>query len=290
MKVRLDLEYISCCICDIDDTRLIMKAKSLYSYDYFNIVRCKKCGLIYVNPRIKIEQKKENLKMLENVEYFEKSRLRDNLIYQNVLNEIESINKIKGKILDIGCATGGFLLKAKERGWETYGVEINKNCAKFARQKYNLNVFAGELEDAKFPSQYFDVVVMIHVIEHLYNPLTVIIEIYRILKERGLLYIITPNFNNYIVKFAKKLGYLKEVDKIDPTGHPYMFTKYSLKILLARGGFNILNIKDGITLLRCKRKLLSNNFRFLNYPVSLLLTSINKLGGGSSICAVCRKL
>jgi len=286
----MKLESVPCHICgEIKEFRLITKAKSLHSQEYFNVVTCKDCGLIFVNPRQDFEEKRASLESLDNVNYFEKTKERDDYIYETVLSDIDNITP-KGKLLEVGCATGSLLRKAMGRGWEAYGVEINRNCARFARENNKLNVITGELQDAKFPSGYFDVVVMVHVIEHIYNPRELISEVNRILKQGGIVYMLTPNFSNYIVRFLKKIGVSRSIDELDPTGHPYMFTKYSLSKILEQSKFEVRYIDDGISLLSLKKKLADNGVSYLNKILKMLVSPMAKLGGGSSLKIIGQKI
>ena len=89
-----------------------------------------------------------------------------------------------GKILDIGCGNGTELYKLKAMGWETYGVEMDAQASERARSK-GIRVYTGDLFGANFPDQFFHVVRMSFVLEHLPNPRETLQEIRRILRPRG---------------------------------------------------------------------------------------------------------
>lgn len=106
--------------------------------------------------------------------------------------EISYINSLKpGRILDIGCGPG-FLLSGIDNKWKKYGVEISPFAARRAK-RYG-KIFCGSLQDAGYHPDYFDVVVLYHVIEHLKEPLKELMLIRRILKPGGRLIIGTPDF------------------------------------------------------------------------------------------------
>ncbi|MGH7731986.1 MAG: class I SAM-dependent methyltransferase, partial [Candidatus Eiseniibacteriota bacterium] len=96
-----------------------------------------------------------------------------------------------GRLLDVGCA-GGLLLKhAAERGWQAQGVEIAPDAVAHARAE-GLDVFAGDLLEARFPADHFDLVYMGDVLEHAHDCRAVVDEAARILKPGGLFYLRGP--------------------------------------------------------------------------------------------------
>lgn len=159
------------------------------------IVRCLRCGLVYVNPQEDINtiyQKYCNLK--DDVYVSEENGRR--LAARIILKKIARLAR-RGKILDIGCATGFLLDEARKMGFDAYGVEISRWAAQFCRQQFNLNIFEGLLKEAEFPYNFFDAVVMVDSIEHLTNPKRTLEEIRRILKPGGILVISTPDMDSF---------------------------------------------------------------------------------------------
>jgi 2-polyprenyl-3-methyl-5-hydroxy-6-metoxy-1,4-benzoquinol methylase len=70
-----------------------------------------------------------------------------------------------------------------------------------AREKFGLNVTTGYLDEARFPTRFFDVVTMLDVIEHVTDPLNLLCEVHRILKNDGILLIKTPNGEYNFLKY-----------------------------------------------------------------------------------------
>ena len=73
-------------------------------------------------------------------------------------------------MLDIGCGHGFLLNLSRELGFETYGVELQEASALYAKNTFGLNVLTVELMDAHYLPDFFDVVVLSSVLEHLINP------------------------------------------------------------------------------------------------------------------------
>jgi len=93
----------------------------------------------------------------------------------------------KGKLLDVGCSYGNFLLIAKNKGFEVYGMEVSETAVEIARKKYNLNVvkaltFDELLEDFKGP---YKVITAFEVIEHIEKPLKFLQGVYNLLDNTG---------------------------------------------------------------------------------------------------------
>jgi len=259
----LDLEQVGCNICGNSETELyakvsymdylrrrpelqnaddpIVKNKELAEHK-FNIVQCKQCGLIYVNPRLPVNKLSE----LYRQEYFapysddvsEASKKREKT-FKVEITELEQITQKLGlnkKILDVGCG-GGFFLGTLDKSWEKHGAEINPIAAKFAADKFGINIFQGKLADANIPEETFDVIKMRGVIEHLPDPLSEIQRVYRILRKGGLLAINTPNIGSICGKI-----YREKFRLVCPTHHIYYFSTKTLSLMLEKVGLKVLKV------------------------------------------------
>jgi 2-polyprenyl-3-methyl-5-hydroxy-6-metoxy-1,4-benzoquinol methylase len=198
----------------------------------FRIVRCFKCGLIYISPRANIRKTYQSYRDMRDEIYINEERGR-RISARIILKKISKYRR-GGKILDIGCATGFLLDEARNQGWQIYGVELSKWAVNFARQNFNLNVFEGVLKNAGFPYNYFDVIVMVDSIEHLPDPRKTLEEIRHILKPNGILCISTPDIDSLTSKIlqAKWWG-IKQ-------SHLFYFSKKTLAKMLDATGFNVV--------------------------------------------------
>jgi SAM-dependent methyltransferase len=148
--------------------------------------------------------------------------------------KIVTRSKKTGRILDVGCATGSFLLGMKEiHSWEVFGVEISPHAANIARMN-GLEVFTGTLEEANFSAASFDAVTLWDVLEHLHDPISSLGEIYRILKPEGTLVVRVPNGAS---RDARWFG--KTWAGWDAPRHLYVFTISTLETILKANGFRI---------------------------------------------------
>lgn len=231
MKQHKRLKKISCNLCGSDGFSSWGKSGGL------KIVKCNKCDLVYVNPRLD----RQNLKAIYGKNYFDRHTQEKLLkmrleMYKIEIAEIERL-KSKGKILDVGCGEG-YMLSLFGNQWQKYGTEINKISTKFARDKFHLNVKVGNLKDAHFPNNYFDVVSIRGVIEHLTDPLAETKEMARILKPTGVVAINTPNIDCLTAKIYKENYRL-----IDSSVHLYYFSPATLSNMVEKAGLRVIEIR-----------------------------------------------
>lgn len=241
------MEFVNCNLCGSNSTRRFMHING------FNIVKCKNCSLVYVNPRLK----EGKLHGIYNKTYYENPAFKDNQLalygYEKYLEDKEdikatfsrrlsTINKLskKGNLLDIGCAYGFFLEMARANGWKVKGLELSIEAYRFAKNKLKLPVLNITLEKAKFKSNSFDVVTMFDVIEHLPDPKAAIREIRRILKPNGLVVITTPDIGSFAAKILGKNW--EEVKRVRE--HIYFFSKATLAKLLISLNFEVLKTES----------------------------------------------
>ena len=147
---------------------------------------------------------------------------------------IERFSHSKGNLLDVGCGAGFFLNYANSKGWDVNGIDLLDEYIQFAKEKLMIkNVHCLSLEEAHFDEQFFDVVTLWDLIEHLPKPLQELKKINRLLKPGGHLAIWTPNVKNSIFMKENWTGYITYQ-------HLYFFSLKTLEQLLKRAGFKIV--------------------------------------------------
>jgi len=228
---RNKYEFVLCNICNSNDTI------TLFEYELGRVVRCKKCGLIYKNPRLTEDEFNKILESAPQQINVDVCSSKEEL-FSNFLKKIEKI-KNKGKILDVGCGSGYFLKLAKDLGWEVYGTEVNPHLIKFAKDEFGINIEKKTLKD--FEEEKFDVVTMLEVIDLLRNPKEELKEVRRILKKDGLVFIRVNNglWHCNLERFRKYFSFLGLYPSVL---HLYSFTPRTLKRILQEVGFKDINI------------------------------------------------
>lgn len=238
---------VSCPLCNSGEFREIYKERGS-----LGIVRCRNCKLIYVNPRLKDP---DRVYWGDAEKYFQEAKFifegkmphhRD----KNYMDDLRLIHRYKpsGNFLDVGTNMGFFLRNAKKwEGWNLYGVEPSPTLSDMARKYFGLNIKTAFLEDAGFESGFFDVVTMTDVFEHIADPARILTEVSRVLKPDGILFIKVPNglFNLFKLKMAKMAGRLKDYDIFDSYEHVVHYSAVTLKKMLEKNGFKIMEIRIG---------------------------------------------
>lgn len=202
----------------------------------WTIVRCHRCGLAQVDPA---EGDAAPATVYGDDEYgFARSRLADELIdgrshAARVLDELAPFLG-DGRLLDVGCGTGDFLLEARGRGWDVSGVEMSPDAVRVARGR-GLAVTVGTLRDARLPEAAFDCVVLLDVIEHLTDPLAEMREIRRVLRPGGIVVVETPNWRSLYRRLLRHRW-----AALQPRIHLLYFDESTLRRALLEAGFEPL--------------------------------------------------
>ena len=253
MKIREQMEHVPCNLCGADDYTVIYEAK----YDpeteqdlvekfkssgdellIDQVVKCKRCGLIYTNPRLNQDLIFKGYSMGEDPTFVSQAKGRE-ITFARSLNYIEKHAK-KGKILDIGTAGGTFLHVAKQRGWEVYGLEPNKWLCDWGKKQYGIDISHKSLFDQQYPDNFFDVVTLYDVLEHMGDPKRTLQECNRILKPGGILVVNYPDIGSWLSRLMRRRWiFLLSV-------HIYYFTRPTIKAMLAKTGFKVEVVKPHI--------------------------------------------
>lgn len=97
-----------------------------------------------------------------------------------------------GRLLDVGCALGAFMAAARDRGYETVGVDVNPHAVERTGARFP-EVYLGSIEKLDLEPSSYDVVVMTDVIEHVNAPASFLQRARRLLKPGGHLLLTTPD-------------------------------------------------------------------------------------------------
>jgi len=243
-------EYRNCPNCGRDDFTVIFDSNMgeadlqkgiktvymLWGGTHGRHVKCKNCHLIYVNPIEKASKINGDYSKMGNPDapIIRESRLRA------AKSQLGLIKNYKNgtTLLDVGCGEGFFLFNASKAGYTAKGIDISQDAAEYARREFGLNVEAKPFKELQFPENYFDVVTLWQVLEHVPYPLMVLKEVHRILKPGGLLATSTPDIEGTMAKiFRRKWWNLRRL-------HINQFTAKTLADMLNRAGFkNVFSTK-----------------------------------------------
>jgi SAM-dependent methyltransferase len=242
------LEWVACELCGADDARLLFHARDtlLGRAELYRVVQCRGCGLAYLNPRPVRPAMAEHYP----VDYFNElggggvaaSSVRR--VFKGVLTRLTGgiapkVERLPpGRVLDVGCGDGRYLAFFRDLGWEACGTDPSTVAIERARAR-GLNVAPpGELVEAGYPAQHFDLAILRYTLENMHHPLATLREVRRVLKEDGVVFVSAPSITSPVARLFRHYCAYVEAPR-----HLYFFSPETLPALLARAGFRVVELK-----------------------------------------------
>ena len=219
--------------------------KPLFMISTYRHVRCSGCGLVFVHPRPD-----------DTVERNVRIYGRDNEAYAHVPRQLASasVEEVRasirptrrhtaqlrrfepyrkaGRLLDVGCSYGRFLVAAQAVGWDACGVELAPETYE-AATALGFDVWNGTIETAPFEPHSFDAVRINQVIEHVPDPMSFVRAASALVRPGGLMMLATINFESWSEAFLgprwRHLG-------TEANGHIYFFSPATLASYMEQCG------------------------------------------------------
>ncbi|MFC1711394.1 class I SAM-dependent methyltransferase [Patescibacteria group bacterium] len=161
---------------------------------------------------------------------------------------LKDLEKIKGRVLDIGCSIGTKTAAIKKRRHDLEVVGLDKDVRALAlfKKEHSLagiKLVRGDAQALPFKKDEFEAVLMTDVLEHLEKPALAIKEVSRVLKKGGIFHLVVP-LEGSLATFDGWLKLLFRVNlKKAPVGHLHQFTLKDVKKILAKSGFRIIQTR-----------------------------------------------
>jgi 2-polyprenyl-3-methyl-5-hydroxy-6-metoxy-1,4-benzoquinol methylase len=212
-----------------------MPDRLFFRDEYFTVVECNECGLGFVNPRPTITE----IQKYYPAEYFRGSGTQNHDRYlrrrfaaeARYLRELEKTGG-RMRLLDVGCATGGFPRFMAARGWDVEGVEISESSERIT----DFHVYKQEFQDIPVNEPTYDAVTAWAVLEHVHNPMAYFQKASRILKAGGSFVFLVPNFRST----ASRHLFCEDVPR-----HLYFFSRETVGRYLKRTGLMLVKEVNG---------------------------------------------
>jgi SAM-dependent methyltransferase len=232
---------LACPVCAGRDLRRVFE---VHTWSTYGIEKCRGCGFVFAAPR----PSPEELDRFYTSTYFTKDHDK-NLGYTNyrglaeenarrMWHEFQDIlgdRKVTPRrVLDVGCATGGFLAEAKAAGWDGVGVEFSEFAIEVARREFGLHVLQGDVFHPELAEGSFGLVTMWHVLEHVLDPLATLAQAKKLLAPGGLLFIELPNWSS-VGRRARGVRW----SQLKPPEHINFFTPTTLAEAASRAGLRV---------------------------------------------------
>lgn len=254
----------------------------LFRQGDWTVFRCDVCGLGVLDPR----PAQDELAALYRSSYFvdrydEGLQPGTEAMRKRLSGEMHRLRffrslKKKGRVLDIGCGRGYFLLACLEKGYDVQGYDISEDGAAYVRGRLGLPVRTGRLEGA-FEDATFDVITMWHSLEHMADPVKCLKVAGRWLRPGGVLVVDVPNYEGTDARIKWDAW-----EDWDLPYHFFHFTPKALDTLLSRHGFSVIRRK------RYHSNAIKDRLRKVPV-VGLIARPIAKLFSGSSYAVVAKK-
>jgi SAM-dependent methyltransferase len=224
------VHHVPCNLCGDDDSECLTTCRGL------RIVRCRTCGLVYVNPR----PRPDELAWLY-ADYHARDGGNEeswNRLMRRIFRDAADIlcaTKGSGcpRLLDVGCGFGGFVGLMRGRGWNAEGIDPSPRVVEAARRK-GRRVRLATLDELPTDHAAYDAVTLFYVLEHLSDPMGGLRKVFDLLVPGGTLLIRVPH-TTPIARLLAPVGLGGGL--YDPPFHLYDFSPTVLREMLGRSGF-----------------------------------------------------
>jgi SAM-dependent methyltransferase len=217
-------ECIACNLCGRDDARTLFQLRDYrlrIDDQLWNVVKCRHCGLGYVNPRPTLAESNKYYP----TEYFQHRPSME----RRYARQAEYLPSRPGRMLDIGTAEGDFLAVMRDRGWSVTGIEFMD-----AGNPHALEIYTAPFpESPPLPLGPFDVVTAWAVFEHLRDPRAAFRRVAELLRPGGTFVLQVPNFLSINARLAR----LEDVPR-----HLYFFTPRTLNAYARLVGLRLCRV------------------------------------------------
>ncbi len=232
-------EEVPCVICGVRDEEVLFDTPE-------RIVECRRCGLVYVNPRLDAQ----SLAQIYSKDYFVSDADdpgvdykayadyigEEQVILRSMNRRMQKVEKYaprKGRVLDVGCAAAFSLLAAQQRGWEAEGVEYSDFCVNYARSR-GLSVHNGGLDTFQALPESFEAITMWDYLEHSCHPVEELKLCNRLLKKEGVVVLSIPNVDSWSYALLKEkwIGF-KNIE------HFYFYSRKTLARIAEMAGLKL---------------------------------------------------
>jgi len=204
-------------------------------------VICRGCGLVMIDP---MWSDSEKAQVVPSSRSLHRSRLSSAPIeagFRRMLPRAERCMELLRdhvrpgqRVLEVGCGDGTLLELLRTYGAHPVGTDLDAEGARFVEERLGLPVVVAPFEQADFGGRKFDAVVSAHVIEHVFEPVSVLARARELLEPGGVLFMETPNI------WRPKVG----PRRLFSLPHNYYFSPRTLALVMVKAGFEVTSVRE----------------------------------------------
>jgi len=226
-------EWVDCRLCGSRELRVLFVAERSDR----QVVRCRRCGLVFYDPQPTPAQAAAFYSTDYLEDEYPAARVRERIqLAHRRLARIEQMTGV-GRLLDVGCGRGDFLIAARQRGWTVAGLDRSPAAAGMAATAA-IPVFEGDLTGPRPAGlEPADVVTLWDVLEHLTDPVAALASLRRWIRPQGLLVVETQNVRSVGAVWMGRRW--EQFVKF----HLYHFSPPTLRVAFERAGFDAIRIE-----------------------------------------------
>jgi 2-polyprenyl-3-methyl-5-hydroxy-6-metoxy-1,4-benzoquinol methylase len=206
------------------------------------IIKCASCGLVFLSSFDHIRDGfYENSEMhgkdaLDIQAWIRETEWDDERRFQYLKSALPN-----QRLLDFGCGAGGFLLKARDLAATAHGVELETRLSRHYKSR-GLTVFQNFSEISNdIREEGYDIITMFHVLEHIPDPKSILVELSEMLADGGQIIVEVPNADDALLTLYKNKPFSNFTYW---SCHLFLFTSKTLRMLFTQVNLKVNYIKQ----------------------------------------------
>ncbi len=231
------IHYTFCPGCGASSLRSVLEVKDFsVTGQLFSLLECSECELRFTQDVPSATAMGPYYQFEQYISHTNTNKGLVNKLYQGVRKFttwqkrklIEKTSGCKaGHLLDVGCGTGAFAATMQRAGWTVTALEPDAGARKIAMEQFGVQA-VDSTQLYQLPEAHYDVITLWHVLEHMHHLQDVIVQLRKLLKPNGQIFIAVPNYTSFdAVTFGEHWA------AYDVPRHLYHFTPRSMRALLS---------------------------------------------------------
>jgi spore maturation protein CgeB len=229
----------NCPICDHASSHYCSKDRATY-------FRCSFCGTIFQNPLPTLQEMMDyaNAEYSGGLykEYLEANDLKYATFEYRLKKVMEAFNKrnpagTTPRILDVGCSNGRFIEVAVRNGIDAWGLELSENAIAAAAPETKKRIYHGDANKIEsLGIEKFNIITAFDLIEHLFDPITFLDNLRKVMTPNGIIVITTPDAGSFLRVIMGNAWPM-----LQPFQHTVLLSRKASKILFQKAKYNYIS-------------------------------------------------